>query len=125
MSAKTALVCDDDATMARVMTMVLKQRGFTVLEATDGEAGLSMIQAERPALVMLDLQMPKMDGIELLTALKAAGHTGSYIIVLSADKLPSIEAKIAGLGAGEAMVKPFNPLALSKRIEALVTSGAI
>ena len=125
MSAKTALVCDDDATMARVMTMVLKQRGFTVLEATDGEAGLSMIQAKRPALVMLDLQMPKMDGIELLTALKAAGHTGSYIIVLSADTLPSIEAKISGLGAGEAMVKPFNPLALSKRIEALMTSGAI
>lgn len=125
MSAKTALVCDDDPMMVRIMSLVLKQQGFTVLEAADGKAGLSMILAERPALVMLDLQMPTMDGIGLLTALTSVGYTGSYIIVLSADKQPSLEAKIAGLGANETMVKPFNPLALSKRIETLVTSGTI
>ena len=123
--SKTALICDDDRMLSRITKLVLLQRGFTVIEASDGEAGLALIKSERPALVLLDLNMPKMDGAEVLKALQADAYTGSYIIVFSADDKAAIEAQIAGLGAGEAMVKPFVPAALSKRIEELVRTGQI
>lgn len=125
MSRKTALICDDDRMMTRITKLVLVQRGFSVIEATDGEAGLALIKSERPAVVLLDLNMPKMDGIDVLKALQADAYTGSYIIVFSADDKAAIEARIAGLGAGEAMVKPFVPAELSKRIEALVRDGRV
>lgn len=122
---KTALICDDDWMLSRITKLILLQRGFTVIEASDGEAGLSLIKSERPALVLLDLNMPKMDGTEVLKALQADGYASSYIIVFSADDKAAIEARIAGLGAGEAMVKPFVPAELSKRIEALVRGGQV
>lgn len=122
---KTALICDDDRMLSRITKLVLVQRGFNVIEASDGEAGLAMIKSERPALVLLDLNMPKLDGVDVLKALQADAYAGSYIIVLSADDKALIEARIAGLGAGEAMVKPFVPAALSKRIETLVRDGLI
>jgi len=123
--SKTALICDDDWMLSRITKLILLQRGFTVIEASDGEAGLSLIKSERPALVLLDLNMPKMDGTEVLKALQADGYASSYIIVFSADDKAAIEARIAGLGAGEAMVKPFVPAELSKRIEALVRGGQV
>jgi DNA-binding response OmpR family regulator len=125
MTQKTALICDDDRMIARITKLVLMQRGFRVLEATDGEAGLATILSERPQLVLLDLQMPNKDGIEVLTALQAAGHTGSYIIVLSADDKASIDAKVLPLGASESMSKPFAPAAFGKRIEALIKENKV
>lgn len=123
--SKTALICDDDRMLSRITKLVLVQRGFTVIEATDGEAGLALIKSERPALVLLDLNMPKMDGTDVLKALQADGYSGSYIMVFSADDKAAIEARIDGLGAGEAMVKPFVPAALSKRIEELLRLGVV
>lgn len=123
--SKKALICDDDRMLSRITKLVLMQRGFTVIEASDGEAGLALIKSERPALVLLDLNMPKLGGVDVLKALQADAYTGSYIIVFSADDKAAIEARIAGLGAGEAMVKPFVPAALSKRIEELVRGGQV
>lgn len=123
--SKTALICDDDRMLSRITKLVLVQRGFKVIEASDGEAGLALIKSERPALVLLDLNMPKLDGAEVLKALQADAYSGSYIIVFSADDQAVIEARIAGLGAGEAMTKPFVPAELSRRIEALVRSGQV
>lgn len=125
MTKKTALICDDDRMIARISKLILTQRGFNVIEAADGETGLVMIRSERPALVLLDLQMPKKDGVAVLTALKAEGHTGSYIIVLSADDKASIDAKVLPLGASESMSKPFAPLEFGKKIEALQKEGKV
>jgi DNA-binding response OmpR family regulator len=125
MTQKTALICDDDRMIARISKLILTQRGFKVLEATDGEAGLAMILSERPGLVLLDLQMPKKDGVEVLAGLKSAGHTGSYIVVLSAEDKAAIDAKVLPLGAHESMSKPFAPVEFGKKIDALVKEGKI
>lgn len=125
MTNKIAVVCDDDATMVRIARMVLTRLGFAVHEAGDGDAGLALIRAVCPSLVLLDLQMPGKDGVAVLTELQGMGHTGAYIIVLSAEDRGVIDARIRGLGASESMTKPFNPMEFSRKIEALVFDGKI
>ena len=125
MTNKIAVVCDDDGTMVRITRMVLTRQGFAVHEASDGDAGLALIRAVCPSLVLLDLQMPGKDGVAVLTELQGMGHTGAYIIVLSAEDRDVIDARIRGLGASESMTKPFNPIEFSRKIEALVLDGKI
>ena len=125
MTNKIAVVCDDDGTMVRIARMVLTRQGFAVHEAGDGDAGLALIRAVCPSLVLLDLQMPGKDGVAVLTELQGMGHTGAYIIVLSAEDRDVIAARIRGLGASESMTKPFNPMEFSRKIEALVLDGKI
>jgi DNA-binding response OmpR family regulator len=125
MTQKTAVICDDDRMISRVTKLILAQRGFRVLEAVDGEAGLALILAERPSLVLLDLQMPNKDGIEVLRDLQQAGHTGAYIIVLSAEEKAAIDARVLPLGASESMSKPFAPVEFGKKIDALVKDGKL
>ncbi len=125
MSARSALICDDDRMIVRISRSILTQAGFRVLEAADGIAGLAMIRAERPHLVLLDLNMPLMGGVAVLTELQKEGFTGSYIIVLSGDDQASLERQVKGLGAGEAISKPFAAMDFSRKIQALVRDGKV
>ncbi len=125
MTNKIAVVCDDDATMVRIERIILTRHGFTVHEASDGDAGLALIRGLSPSLVLLDLQMPGKDGVSVLTQLQGMGHNGAYIIVLSAEDRGAIDARIHGLGASESMSKPFNPMEFSKKIGTLILDGKI
>ena len=125
MSELTALVCDDDRMIAALAKLVLKQKGFTVFEAADGRAGLDLIRAQRPKLVLLDLNMPDTDGRAVLRALQAEAYTDSYVVVLSGEESAEVDGEVRALGAHECMRKPFNPLDLGRKLDELLRTGAV
>ncbi|WP_314585178.1 response regulator transcription factor [Paenibacillus terrigena] len=112
----TVLVVDDDPDIRDVIHVYLRNEGYQVIEAADGVAALDILRSERVHLMILDVMMPRMDGI--LTCMKIREASGIPIIMLSA-KDADID-KITGLtsGADDYMIKPFNPLELLARVKA-------
>ena len=83
-SAKKILLVEDDRFLRRACEASLRQRGFTVIPAMDGEEGLRLARSETPDLILLDLLMPRLPGIEVLRALKGDGATKNIpVLVLS------------------------------------------
>ncbi|AWV35759.1 MULTISPECIES: response regulator transcription factor [Paenibacillus] len=112
----TILVADDDSEIRDVIHVYLRNEGYQVLEAADGQEALSTIQTTPIQLVILDVMMPQMDGITACLKIRAISNIP--IIMLSA-KQEDID-KITGLttGADDYMIKPFNPLELLARVKA-------
>lgn len=112
----TILVVDDDPDIRDVIHIYIRNEGYAVIEAADGEEALNVIKAKPIQLVILDVMMPGMDGIT--ACLKIREISNMPIIMLSA-KEEDID-KITGLttGADDYMVKPFNPLELLARVKA-------
>lgn len=108
------LVVDDDPAIAEMIGIVLRAEGFEPSFAGDGQGALDLFHAERPDLVLLDLMLPGMDGIEVCSRIRAEG--GTPIIMLTAkgettDVVVGLES-----GADDYVVKPFNPKELVARI---------
>lgn len=112
----TVLVVDDDSEIRDVIHVYLRNEGYRVIEAADGLEALGVIKATSVQLVILDVMMPRMDGIS--ACIKIRGISDAPIIMLSA-KEEDID-KITGLttGADDYMTKPFNPLELVARVKA-------
>lgn len=110
------LVVDDEPSIMKLVTAYLKPEGYEVLTATDGPSGLKAALTFKPDLVVLDLMLPGMDGIELLSRLRRESDV--YVILLTA-KTEEID-KIVGLsvGADDYVTKPFSPRELTARIKA-------
>lgn len=124
----TVLVADDDPTIVALLTATLRQDGFRVLTAGDGEAALRMARAERPALILLDWRMPALEGVEVTRALRS--DSDPYLrrvpIVLLTGETGS-ENTAAGFAAGvtDYLIKPFKPPFVRARVRAwLVRGGA-
>ncbi|HET7026300.1 MAG TPA: response regulator transcription factor [Candidatus Limnocylindrales bacterium] len=109
------LVVDDDAKIVRLVRMYLERAGFRVVEATDGRAALSAIALEQPALVVLDLMLPEVDGLAIIHAVRRSERTP--IVVLSARGTP--DDRVTGLAAGadDYVPKPFSPAELVLRVQ--------
>jgi two-component system alkaline phosphatase synthesis response regulator PhoP len=116
MSKTTILVIDDEPNILNVITAYLQAEGYTVHTATDGPTGLTAAQTLQPDLIVLDIMLPGLDGIELLTHLRQESDV--YVIMLTA-KSEEID-KIVGLsvGADDYLTKPFSPRELVARIKA-------
>jgi len=100
------LLVEDDPFLRRACEASLRRRGFTVLAAGDGEAALRLIRARRPALVLLDLLMPKMTGVELLRALRQEEATRDVrVLVLSNSSNERDVDEVMRLGATGYLVK--------------------
>ena len=115
------LVVDDDAKIVRLVRTYLEREGFTVVTAADGPAALEAIEAHEPALVVLDLMLPELDGRAVIRAVRRdeeAAHTP--ILVLSARS--STIDRIAGLedGADDYLPKPFSPAELVLRVKSIL-----
>jgi DNA-binding response OmpR family regulator len=112
------LVADDSSTVRRVVTARLSADGHEVLEAEDGEQALTLAREMRPALIVLDKVMPKLDGFEVVRALREDPATKTLLIVMLTDR-GGEEDVLDGLGLGvdEYMPKPFSPRELAMRIE--------
>ena len=94
------VIVDDDADIRRLAELRLRLAGFNVLTAEDGEAGLTLIRAEKPRVVILDLMMPKMHGYAVCQAVRSdASLQGTYIIVTSAKTYTGDIRKATELGA--------------------------
>jgi CheY-like chemotaxis protein len=117
-------VIDDDPDIVEIVKATLKSRGFTVSAACDGEDGLRLIRTNRPDLIILDLMMPKVSGLEFVRRMREDPETRDIpVIVLSAigEKTgKSEEFWRAGLGADDFVGKPFDPLALLGRVECVL-----
>ncbi|MDB5291004.1 MAG: OmpR, partial [Phycisphaerales bacterium] len=121
MTKGTILVIDDQKDLADLVRRSLEQEGFDVILAMDGASGLKIATSHRPDLVVLDLSMPDIDGLEVCQRLKGdPRHVGIPILVLSARA--SAADRILGLelGADDYLVKPFVPRELVARVKALL-----
>jgi two-component system alkaline phosphatase synthesis response regulator PhoP len=115
----TILVVEDDTQIRRIVEGYLQQAGFHVLTAADGVAGLSLAQQAKPNLLVLDLMLPGLDGLEIARRLRASSDpavSGVYILMLTArveetDRVVGLE-----LGADDYVTKPFSPRELVARV---------
>ncbi|MBC1291438.1 response regulator transcription factor [Listeria booriae] len=113
------LIADDEKEIVDLVKLYLQNEGYTILQAYDGAQVWEMVQKETLDLVVLDIMMPEMDGLEVCRLMRQEGIT-TPILMLSAKAEDN--DKIMGLltGADDYMVKPFNPLELSVRVKAIL-----
>ncbi|HQJ75775.1 MAG TPA: response regulator [Bacteroidota bacterium] len=112
------LVVDDDPQIRRLIKVTLQSKfNFEILEAENGLAALQKIEIEKPFLVMLDIMMPELNGIELIEKLKANEETKDVpIIICSAVNDRSKVIELFNKGVADYIVKPINPIILSNKI---------
>ena len=111
------LVVDDDAVLRKVVRAVLEADGFHVVEAKDGEEGLALAASVRPSVVILDVMMPGLDGVEVCRRLD---HKATKVLMLTA--LGDVTTEVASLEAGARgyLTKPFSSMDLLDRVEELI-----
>ena len=116
---RCVLVVDDDAVLRRVVRAVLEADGFRVIEAVDGERGLILAAEERPGVVILDVMMPGLDGVEVC---RRMDHASTRVLMLTA--LGDVTTEVASLEAGARgfLTKPFSSMDLLDRVEELLKS---
>lgn len=116
------LLVDDEPSIIQLARMYLEREGFRTRSAKDGEAALAMIEREHPALVVLDVMLPKVDGFEVCRRLRASNHPTAILMLTARDE--DID-KILGLelGADDYLTKPFNPRELVARVKAVLRRG--
>jgi two-component system OmpR family response regulator len=118
MSGETILIVDDEPTIVEVVELYLRREGFEVQTAVDGLAALKAVQQQRPDLIVLDLMLPGMSGLELTRQIRASGALP--IIMLTArgeetDRVVGLE-----LGADDYVTKPFSPRELVARVNVIL-----
>ena len=105
-TGKRILLVEDDRFLRRACETSLRQRGLTVTTAADGEEGLRMARAERPDLILLDLLMPKLSGVDMLRALRGAEDTrGLPVVILSNSSREEDVQEVSRLGISGYFVK--------------------
>ena len=118
MSGETILVVDDEPKLAKTVRAYLENAGFRVATASDGQMALTVYRHEKPALVVLDLGLPGMDGLDVARALRRDDNVPIIMLtarVDEADKLIGLE-----LGADDYVTKPFSPRELVARVRAVL-----
>lgn len=109
------LVCDDDREIVEAIEIYLPQEGYKVLKAYDGEEALKVLDREKVDLLIIDVMMPKLDGIR--ATLKIREKKNMPIIILSAKSEDADKILGLNVGADDYMTKPFNPLELTARVK--------
>jgi two-component system, OmpR family, KDP operon response regulator KdpE len=115
------LVVDDDPIIRRIITHQLRQAGYETLSAVDGETGLRQFHEEKPALVILDVNMPKMDGWTTCQRIREISDVP--IIMLTAEDDESDIVRGLDIGADDYVIKPFKPKELLARVRASLRRG--
>ena len=115
---------EDEADILEVIEYNLSKEGFDVNSALDGEKGLVLVQKEIPDLVLLDLMLPGMDGIEICRQLKADSATRSISIIMVTAKGEESDIVLGlGIGADDYVLKPFRPRELIARVKSVLRRG--
>jgi two-component system alkaline phosphatase synthesis response regulator PhoP len=118
MSKETILVVDDEKNIVELVRLYLGKEGYTVESAADGQDALAKAEALRPALIVLDLMLPKVDGWDVCRRLRARSQVPIIMLTARSDDVD----KIVGLelGADDYLSKPFNPRELVARVKAIL-----
>ncbi|HEX8297017.1 MAG TPA: response regulator [Chthoniobacteraceae bacterium] len=129
MSSKAAnqriLVADDEPDVLNLVSMSLKSAGFNVIKAEDGLAALTQAREILPALIVLDLMLPEMSGLEVCKVLKKESRTSQIPIIMLTSKAEEVD-RIVGLelGADDYITKPFSPRELVLRVKSVMRRAA-
>jgi len=110
------LVIDDEPNIVNLVTAYLKPEGYEIYTAEDGQQGLKAARAFKPDLIVLDVMLPGMDGIEVLTRLRRESDV--YVILLTAKTEETDRVIGLSVGADDYVIKPFSPRELTARIKA-------
>jgi len=121
--AARILIADDDPDMRHLLRLILRRRGYQIIEARDGQETLARASEERPDLILLDIMMPRMSGFEVCRRLQAdKGTVHIPIIFLTAKSDPVSRHKGLRLGARDFISKMVGPKQLIKQIEQILDS---
>jgi len=121
-SNELILLVDDEPSIVQLARLYLEREGFRTESANDGEAALEKVARQHPALVVLDVMLPKLDGFEVCRRLRASQNSIAILMLTARDE--DID-KILGLelGADDYLTKPFNPRELVARVKAILRRG--
>jgi DNA-binding response OmpR family regulator len=115
------LAADDDEDILALVTFRLERSGYTVLQARDGAEALELARAEKPDLAVLDIMMPKLDGLELTRRLRAEEATSRMPIILLTARAQDTDVQQGfDAGADDYIRKPFSPQELRSRVQAML-----
>ena len=118
MKKEKILIIDDEAQLVDMFKMRLEANNYDVIAAYDGEEGLDKAQKENPDIILLDIQMPRMDGYQTLKKLREDSRTESIPVIMLTAKSQAVDvSQAAGLGANDYIVKPFDPQTLMQKIK--------
>lgn len=113
--APNVLIVDDDPATRRLYKFLLANGGYSVLEAEDGIEALDQLAHNRCDLVITDMHMPRMDGMELISAIRR-DYANIYVILITAYGTPDIEKQAIRIGANDYLAKPFDFEELERRV---------
>jgi CheY-like chemotaxis protein len=120
MRVPTILVVDDEPTIRTMVRRMLARLPCVVVEASDGVEALAVVQRERPQLILLDIEMPGLDGWAVLRALHEEGLTQDIAVVLISGNVVLDEETARGLGAAAVLPKPFRMTAVRALVQDLL-----
>jgi len=121
MSGKTILYVEDNEMNRKIVRDLLKRTTYTVIEAFDGEAGVAKALEALPDLILMDIQLPKISGMEAMRQLRAAPATAQTpMVAITSFALSGDEQKAKDAGATAYLAKPYSPLDLLKLIRKLL-----
>lgn len=118
------LVVDDEASVVEVVSLYLKREGFQVRVARDGRQALEAVRKQLPALVVLDLMLPEVDGLSILRELRGDTAVNIPVIMLTARQQETDRIYGLELGADDYVTKPFSPAELVSRVKAVLRRSA-
>ncbi len=120
MGSKTVLIIEDDRSLVEVVTYNLRQAGYDVLAAYDGQDGINQAQLKRPDVIILDLMLPVVDGLDVCRRLRADPATGNTRIIMLTARAEEADQLVGfSLGADDYVTKPFSVKVLLQRVKAL------
>ena len=121
MSAKTILYVEDNEFNRKIVRDLLKRTKYALIEAYDGEAGVAMVIEKKPDLILMDIQLPKISGMEAMRRIRADAATEKTpIIAITSFALSGDDQKAKEAGATAYLAKPYSPFDLLKAIRSLL-----
>jgi DNA-binding response OmpR family regulator len=120
------VIADDDPLIISLVTLRLEMADYEVLPAKNGEEAVALIRKCEPVAAILDMQMPRKTGLDVLEAIKSDARTSNLpVMMLTGERDTGMVMQAMGAGAGDYMVKPFQPDRLLERVNRLVRSSAM
>lgn len=116
---KTILIVDDSMTFRQIASMTLTKAGHTVIEAVDGVDGCAKLAAPKIDLIIADINMPRMDGIEFARNAKASNHRLTPILMITTESRDEIKAEGRAIGVKGWLIKPVKPSQLLEAVAKL------